>query len=126
MDRVEKILFAWLVAMLVGVTATGAYVVIEHKTRCSRFEFSADEWRGARKKTAQRLVECHRLDGWSRDEVLARLGKPQERTKLKHGVRLSYHVGYYEDFVFGGSLILDVDLSARHVVRRARISSFSD
>jgi putative component of membrane protein insertase Oxa1/YidC/SpoIIIJ protein YidD len=130
MGRTEKILFAWLVAMLVGVTATGAYVVVEHVTRCSRFEFSAAEWRGDhadRNETAHRLVECHRLQGLGADEVTARLGKPEERSKGQRGaVTLSYDADIHEGFMFPVAETLEVDLSAGHVVRRAWIEQLSD
>lgn len=129
MGRVEKILFAWLVAMLVGVTATGAYVVVEHATRCSRFTFSAADWRAPhadRGKIAHRLVECHRLDGLSGDEVLARLGKPQDRSRFKRRLTLGYNAGSYEGFIFGGTEMLEVELSARHLVRRVWIDQIND
>lgn len=130
MDRVEKILFAWLVAMLVGVAAAAGYVVIDHATRCSRFHFDGAKWRSHpqadRTEAAERLLECHRLDGLSRAEVLARLGKPQSRFTFKHRRFLSYDIGT-GDGLFGAAFFtLDVELSARHVVRRASIESAND
>ena len=105
MGRVEKLLFAWLVAMLVGVTATGAYVVVEHVTRCDRFDFSATDWarHAGRNETAHRLVECHRLDGLAADDLRAQLGKPRERVAFKHRPGTSawtYSAGRGDGFIF--------------------------
>jgi hypothetical protein len=132
MGRVEKILFALLVAMLVGVAATGAYVLVEHATRCSRFEFSAAEWRDPhahRNEIANSLVRCHRLDGLDADELTARLGKPRERFHFRrHPDRVvwSYDAGTHEGFMFPRSQTLEVEVSTKHhAVRRARIESLS-
>lgn len=130
MGRVEKLLFAWLVAMLVGVTATAGYVVVEHVTRCDRFHLSAAEWRhphGRRGELAERLIECHRLNGLTAGEVRERLGKPEDRDNARPGaVVWSYAAGTYEDFVFGGSRYLDVQFNDRHVVRRVTMRSLAD
>src|SRR3954454_19113651 len=132
MGRVEKLLFAWLVAMLAGVTATGGYVVVEHVTRCDRFQFDAAEWRhphGHRGEIAERLIECHRLRGLDAAEVRSRLGKPMERSRLRNrpGAAVwSYDAGSYEGFFFGGSRILDVEFTPAHVVCRVRLNDVSD
>jgi hypothetical protein len=130
MARLEKLLFAWLVAVLLGVTATAGYAVVEHVTRCARFEFSADEWRdhpGHRDEIAGRLIECHSLKGLTAAGVRARLGKPMDRDSTRTGAPVwSYGAGTYEDFVFGGSRFLDVEFTHRHVVRRVRLSYLSD
>src|SRR3954453_17140425 len=130
MGRVEKVLFAWLVAMLVGVSATAGYVVVEHVTRCDRFHFSATEWRhphGHRDEIADRLIECHRLEGLDAAKVRALLGKPMDRDSTRAGTAVwSYGAGTYEDFVFGGSRFLDVEFTQRHVVRRVRLRYLSD
>jgi hypothetical protein len=127
MGRVEKILFAWLVAMLVGVTAAAAYVLIDHATRCSRFEFSAAEWRDPhahRNKIANRLVQCHRLDGLDAQELKTRLGEPRERYRWKGGVTWSYDAGTRTGFVFESYQTLEVDvLKETQIVKRARIQS---
>jgi hypothetical protein len=132
MRRVEKLLFGWLVAFLVGVTGLIAYVLIEHATRCSRFEFRASEWRDKnadRNEIAHRLVECHRLNGLDDGDVLAQLGKPQEMFEVKRHpgvVRLSYDAGSRETYAFPTAETLDVVLSPAHRVQRARISGQGD
>jgi|tagenome__1003787_1003787.scaffolds.fasta_scaffold20748678_2 hypothetical protein len=132
MGRVEKVLFAWLVAMLVGVTATAGYVVVEHVTRCDRFHFRASEWRhphGHRGAIADRLIECHNLKGLQAATVRERLGKPMSRSrpsKRTGTVVWSYDAGTYEGFFFGGSRFLDVEFTPGHVVRRVRLSYLSD
>src|SRR4051812_29438218 len=91
MGRVEKTLFGWLVLMLAGVTAAGAYVFIDHATRCDRFHFSAAAWsdpHGHHNEIAHRLVECHRLDGRREAELRADLGPPLERYRLRNGHRV--------------------------------------
>ena len=126
MGRVEKVLFGWLVAMLVAVVAVVGYVLIEHATRCSRFHFSATEWRDPhahRNEMANRLVQCHRLEGLRSAEVLAKLGRPNERYHLRpHGpVYWSYDAGSDKGFVFETFQSLDVEILSTGTVRGARI-----
>src|SRR3954447_25675752 len=128
MGRVEKVLFAWLVAMLVGVTATAGYVVVERVTRCGRFGFDATAWRAhhGRGETAQRLVECHRLEGLRADEVRARLGKPSNR-RNRHGREAwSYDAGSRSGFMFPTAQTLELELSDKHVVRRVDVVTADD
>jgi hypothetical protein len=125
MGRVEKILFAWLVAMLAGVTAVGAYVVVDHVTRCDRFHFHAAEWRDPkahRNEMANRLVQCHRLDGLRDVDLRAQLGKPQEKFHYPSGtVGWSYPAGTHSGFMFPRSQMLQVDVAANGLVKRARV-----
>jgi hypothetical protein len=125
MGRVEKILFGWLVAILVGVTAVGAYVIVDRSTRCDRFHFHANEWRDPkahRNEMANRLVQCHRLDSLRADEVRARLGQPREKFHYPSGtVGWSYDAGTHEGFMFPAFQTLQVDIAANGVVRRAHI-----
>jgi hypothetical protein len=125
MGRVEKILFACLVAMLAGVTAVGAYVVVDRATRCGRFHFHATEWRdprGHRNEMANRLVQCHRLVGVREDELHAQLGKPLERSRERDGtVTWTYDAGADEGLIFLTNQTLLIDVSRQGVVSRARI-----
>jgi hypothetical protein len=129
MNRVEKVLFGWLVLMLVGVAGAAAFVVVRHATRCDRFHLSPAAWRDPRahrNHMANRLVECHRLDGLSDEELLAQLGRPAERFRYRRGsaVTWMYHAGSHKSFMFPTPQELEVDVSARGVVRRARIRSY--
>jgi hypothetical protein len=128
MSRVEKVLFAWLVAMLVGVTATAGYVVVERTTRCARFDFDATAWHAhhGRDEAAQRLVECHRLEGLRADELRARLGKPSRRRDRHAGVALIYDAGTRAGFMFPSAETLEVELSDKHVVRRVYLVTADD
>jgi hypothetical protein len=131
MGRLEKVLFAWLVAMLVGVAATAGYVVVEHATRCDRFHFSAAEWRhphGHRDRIADRLIDCHRLEGLDAAAVRERLGTPRDRWRLRKrpGTVWGYDAGTYEGFIFGGSRTLEVEFTPGRVVRRVGMSYLSD
>jgi hypothetical protein len=130
MGRVEKFLFGGLVAMLVTVAAVAAYVLIDHGTRCSRFHFDPSEWRDPnahRNEMANRLVDCHRLDGWRSAEVLQRLGRPNERYRLHPAgtVYWSYPAGHATDFLFETYETLDIEMSQRGWVHRARIVELS-
>jgi len=129
MRRVEKLLFVWLVAMLVGVSAVGAYVVVRHVTRCDRFHFHAADWRhpkGHRNEIADRLVQCHQLEGLRSDELRAQLGPPQAKVKRHPGtVRWSYGAGWGVGFPFLTYRTLEVDISARGEVVGARITESS-
>jgi hypothetical protein len=127
----EKILFGWLVLMLAGVTAAGAYVVIDHATRCDRFHFSAAAWRDPHahhNEIAHRLVECHRLDGLQAQDVRERLGKPDSRHRLRKrgGVVWSYDAGVSRGYIFDSYEILEVELSDRDVVRSVRFATLDD
>jgi hypothetical protein len=125
MGRLEKVCFGLLVTYLVGIAATIGYVLVEHATRCGRFDFHAADWRagtGHRNETANRLVECHRLEGLRADELRARLGRPQERGSRKRGQPTSwtYDAGLREGYYFTVQM-LEVDLNARGEVARARM-----
>ena len=133
MGRVEKILFGFLVLMLTGVTAAGAYVVVEHATRCDRSHFSAAAWggpHGRRNEMAHRLSECHWLDGLKAQEVRERLGKPEERYRPHRrgaggAVVWTYDAGVSRGFMFDSYETLDVELF-RGTVRRAHIEAIDD
>jgi hypothetical protein len=129
MGRVEKVFFGLLVAYLVGIAATIGYVLVEHATRCGRFDFHAADWRagaGHRNETANRLVECHRLEGLRADQLRARLGRPEERGSRKRGQSTSwtYDAGLREGYSLTAQT-LEVDLNARGRVARARMVSAS-
>jgi hypothetical protein len=84
MERVEKILFGFLVTILVGVAAGSAVVVARHVTRCDRFHVGPS-WRhgspGERNRDAERIVDCGSVDGLARAEVRRRLGPPLDRDR---------------------------------------------
>jgi hypothetical protein len=125
MGRVEKLLFAWLVAMLLATSATAAYVVAERVTRCSPVGVDAVGWRiphAHRNELAHRLVQCHALDGLTRGELQARLGRPTAR----HARAWTYDSGVQPSFMFPTPQTLEVELSKDNVVRRASIQSADD
>jgi hypothetical protein len=124
MGRVEKIFFGLLVVWLVGVAGSAAYVLIDHATRCDRFDFHAADWRvgtSQRNDTANQLVQCHRLEGLRAAELRGRLGPPQERSG---STSWTYDAGPRE----GGFFVyqtLEVHFSERGMVSRARMVSES-
>jgi hypothetical protein len=127
MGRVEKILLASLVAILVTFTVAAGSLVVERATRCARFHFQASDWAqnsGARNETANRLAQCHRLDGLSAETVRARLGHPDQRFRRPHhGNRVwSYEAGPADTLVLPGvGQTLDIEYASDGRVRRATI-----
>jgi hypothetical protein len=127
MRRVEKVLFGFVVVVLVGTAAATAFVVVRHVTRCDRFHFDAVRWQAGgragdankRKRTANHLIECRRLEGLSAARVRSLLGEPDHRSA---GGLWSYEVGTDEGWIFPTRFSLELELDRTRHVAHAEVA----